>query len=769
MHFPSTNIKGFTFIEVLIAISIVGALSGAVISGLQVSQDKAEEKKSKVELSQIIASAENYYTTYSTYTGLCSAGTLTEKLNTDILTQGYVCSVSNNGETLRVHTVATHNSNIVWCADTTGVLTNKDAVPTTAGCNDTIASATPAISTATHSANLSSRSFIRGIGDYLTNYLPGGSFQPSTIVSLKPVVALVEDTGESSTDGITNNSTVQVRNQNPAYTLSWGTGSTTIFPTTWAPTIPSITTDGTHTVYARYTNTEGAEYISNPLTFIVDTTSPTLVAANPLQYIQSSSGNVSSVSTTYTQAGTPETLSVVNTTPLFTRIAHTIKSAVSDEVFASSHTQLPTVSFPSTSIPVAKATITATGNVSIAVENGGSQFNGTVSLVGLCTPENTLGTITKNASGAITSITFPNTVTCAATPTVVFSPSIVASSNACPITDIAGNCAVYGKMVNNTFTQTSAAPIVKLNAVDKTGWVDVDEDGLIEVANANEFINMKFAPAGDKKYTSANSFSSLGCPSAIGLVGGLSSGKWHFVYVTDSTKNLYFTNFTELRDAGVSESELTNIQNKNGWVSTYACVGYEQTANTIDVSATPSSDFYTGTQELDYNGNNNLILANSVDPLENSFIEKKDILIRAYQYNFDGTGWSGDWGNPTANELINSNAIIIYNSAGTIIPLYSFIKERRTGRTGSYDYYFPAADVFNSLNTSLASSMYRIQSTGGYVFSRCVYDGTPANNGIRSRYSRYSVSNGVWTLPNVFIYILEERDTRCTVWRGPGF
>src|SRR3989344_6992523 len=73
MHIEKENIKrnqiaGFTLVELLVVISIIGLLSSIVVSNISVSKKKARDARRIVEVGKIAKAMEMYYLEHGSYT-----------------------------------------------------------------------------------------------------------------------------------------------------------------------------------------------------------------------------------------------------------------------------------------------------------------------------------------------------------------------------------------------------------------------------------------------------------------------------------------------------------------------------------------------------------------------------------------------------------------------------------------------------------------------------------------------------------------------------
>ncbi len=126
------NRRGFTLVELLVTIAIIGILSTVAMSSLGTAREKAFDAKVKAQLSNIRSAAETYYSTnfnYGMTTSSCTAG-----MFADTITGMSKLTVSANypvGEnTIVCNAISTPPSYAVsdnflasstyWCVDSSG-------------------------------------------------------------------------------------------------------------------------------------------------------------------------------------------------------------------------------------------------------------------------------------------------------------------------------------------------------------------------------------------------------------------------------------------------------------------------------------------------------------------------------------------------------------------------------------------------------------------------------------------------------------------------
>jgi prepilin-type N-terminal cleavage/methylation domain-containing protein len=150
MNMYKKPIKGFTLIELLIVVAIIGMLSAVVLSSLGGARKKAQDAKTRAELSQLRTQAEMYTDTYGNYgTGSGLAGScnttgnmfadtkmiqLLTSINGAVLStttsSSPVCGISTGAWVVWAPLRAGSGSNPYgWCVDSTGVSKAMDTPP----------------------------------------------------------------------------------------------------------------------------------------------------------------------------------------------------------------------------------------------------------------------------------------------------------------------------------------------------------------------------------------------------------------------------------------------------------------------------------------------------------------------------------------------------------------------------------------------------------------------------------------------------------------
>lgn len=140
------NKKGFTLVELLIVIAIIGILSSVVMSSLSEARTEAYDSKVKSQLSNVRAAAELYYNSRLNYgastswvsngtgTNGCEAGMFTDTasgLSSLTISANYpagentiVCNSNGRAYAVSDNLAATST---YWCVDSTGASKQESA------------------------------------------------------------------------------------------------------------------------------------------------------------------------------------------------------------------------------------------------------------------------------------------------------------------------------------------------------------------------------------------------------------------------------------------------------------------------------------------------------------------------------------------------------------------------------------------------------------------------------------------------------------------
>ncbi|MFW5853385.1 MAG: type II secretion system protein [Patescibacteria group bacterium] len=129
--------KGFTLIELLVVISIIGILSGIVMTSLGSARERANEAAVLSNLSQIRPGAEIYYNSNNNYgndTDSCNGGIFNDDLVSPFVKEENYpndyevsCKIFDDGQAYRV-SVENPDGNKIWCVDSNRFLDEVDNV-----------------------------------------------------------------------------------------------------------------------------------------------------------------------------------------------------------------------------------------------------------------------------------------------------------------------------------------------------------------------------------------------------------------------------------------------------------------------------------------------------------------------------------------------------------------------------------------------------------------------------------------------------------------
>lgn len=127
--------KGFTLIEILMVIAIIGILATVVIGSVNVARLKAADTTVKATLMNIKPQAENYYDSNDQSYGInvsCVIGSETgmftdptiqtafASIRLQLLNPNIVCSTSTEGDKWAISIGTLKSANTTWCVDNSG-------------------------------------------------------------------------------------------------------------------------------------------------------------------------------------------------------------------------------------------------------------------------------------------------------------------------------------------------------------------------------------------------------------------------------------------------------------------------------------------------------------------------------------------------------------------------------------------------------------------------------------------------------------------------
>ncbi len=129
----NTKNRGFTLIEILVVIAIIGILASVVLASLNSARDKGADAAIKSSINNARAQAELFYDdNSSSYDGLCADETITN-IETSVEGAGGTFSCDDgDGSAYRISSTLQTSGN--YCVDSTGVAVTSSSTPSGTEC-----------------------------------------------------------------------------------------------------------------------------------------------------------------------------------------------------------------------------------------------------------------------------------------------------------------------------------------------------------------------------------------------------------------------------------------------------------------------------------------------------------------------------------------------------------------------------------------------------------------------------------------------------------
>jgi prepilin-type N-terminal cleavage/methylation domain-containing protein len=140
--------KGFTLVEIIVVIAIIGILAAIVLASLGTARNKGSDAKIQEQMNSLRNAAESYFTTHSNYgsAGVAATNCTTGDMTTDAAT-GFANIVATSSWPDGISPTCVNNSTATddasayaawhaltdgtsyWCADSTGVSKLEASAP----------------------------------------------------------------------------------------------------------------------------------------------------------------------------------------------------------------------------------------------------------------------------------------------------------------------------------------------------------------------------------------------------------------------------------------------------------------------------------------------------------------------------------------------------------------------------------------------------------------------------------------------------------------